>query len=118
MQLGTFTPDNLLAGDFPRVTQAVTVASGNVLLRGTVLGRITASGKCAAVDSTQEDGSESPFAVLVDDVDATSEDKPGLAYLTGEFNEESLIFGGTDTADDHRDGCRALSIFLKQPVKA
>ena len=34
-----FTPDNLLAGDFPRTTGAVTIPMGLILARGTVLGQ-------------------------------------------------------------------------------
>ena len=41
---GTLKPDNLLAGDFPRVARLVNVTAGNYT-RGTVLGKITESGK-------------------------------------------------------------------------
>lgn len=47
----TYTPDNLIAGDFPRVTAAVTIASGANAVRGALLGKITvgtASGEAAA----------------------------------------------------------------------
>lgn len=114
------TPDNLFAGTQvqPVVADEVTVASGNTLTRGTVLGRITASGKVQAVDSAQTDGSESPYAILAADVDASAADAVAPAYFTGEYNENALTFGGTDTADDHRDACRKLGIFLKTNVSA
>ena len=109
----TLTKDNLLAGDFPMITEEVTILTGNNLKRGTVLGKITASGKCVAVDSTKSDGSQTPFAVLAEDVDASSADQQGCAYLTGEFNSTSLIFGGTDTVSAHKSALRDLSIFAK-----
>jgi hypothetical protein len=107
------TRDNLVAGDFPMITEELTILSGNNLKRGTVLGKITASGKCVAVDSSKSDGSEVVFAVLSEDMDATLEDKQACAYLTGEFNKDALIFGGTDTIDTHKTALRNLSIFAK-----
>lgn len=42
---GSTTSDNLLAGEFPRIAELTTV-SGGKYARGTILGKITASGKC------------------------------------------------------------------------
>jgi hypothetical protein len=116
--LGVFTPDNLLAGDFPRVADGVTILAGRSLTRGAVLGRVTASGKCKAVDSGQTDGSQTIHAVLAEDVDASLADASGVVYLTGEFNENALTFGGTDTPDTHRDAARLKSIFFRKAVSA
>lgn len=202
--------DELVAGDYPRVTAEVVVLSGRNLLRGTVLGRVTTgaatpaavagntgngtigavtlgdgakpgvyrltaieagtdagkfqvedpdgvvvgvatvgvaftgpinftiadgatdfvagdsftitvaagTAKVKAVDDTAADGSDRPFAVLAENTDATSEDKTAPVYLTGEFNEEKLIFGGDDTVDTHRDALRAINIFPKSVVPA
>lgn len=120
MMSEVFIPDNLFAGNvMPVVTEAVTIASGaGVLTRGTVLGRITASGKCVAVNSGNADGSQDPYAVLAHDVDATAADAVASVYLTGEFNEDELSFGGTDTADTHRVACRKIGIFFKKAVSA
>ncbi len=116
----TFTPDNLFAGNiFPVVPAHVTVASGaGALARGTVLGKITASGKCVAVDSTLNTGAEAPYAVLAQAVDATSADVACAVYLTGEFNEGALVFGGTDTAANHRDAARKIGMFFRTAVPA
>lgn len=110
---GTFVPDSLFAGDFPRVTDKVTLAGGAVYPRGTVLGRVTATGKYVKCDPAANDGSQTPRSINVYDVDATGGDKQGSAYLTGEFNEAAISLGGAGTANDVRDGLRALSIFLK-----
>lgn len=41
MDLGTFAPDSLIAGDFPLVTESATVLSGQgVVLRGTLMGKV------------------------------------------------------------------------------
>ena len=112
--IGTITPDNLIAGDFPRVTAWAVIASGaGVLVRGTVLGQITASGKCVAVLSTLSNGAQTPYAVLAEDADATSADAQAPIYLTGEFDQNQLVFGGTDTIATHRKAMRALSMFAK-----
>lgn len=60
-------------GDLSRET--VTVVSGSGKLNaGTVLGKITASGKYKPYDDNNSDGSEVAAAILVYDVDATSAD--------------------------------------------
>jgi hypothetical protein len=117
--LGTVTPDNLLAGDFPRITAWGTIVSGaGSLVRGTVLGQITASGKLKPVDSSKTDGSQSPYAVLAEGADASSADVAAPLFLTGEFDEDCLVFGGSDTVATHRKALRALSIFAKPALPA
>jgi hypothetical protein len=112
-------PDNLFAGDFPVVTGSGTIASGQgVLARGTVLGKVTAGGKLAIVDSTKSTGEQVVYAVLAEAVDATSADVDAPLYLTGTYNSRALVFGGTDTAATHTAGARALSIFIKDTVAA
>lgn len=75
------------------------------------------SGKYKTVNSANVDGSGDPEVVLADEsVDATAADKPASAYLTGEFNEDKLVFGGTDTKETHRAALRKLGIFLKKAV--
>ncbi|PWK16069.1 head decoration protein [Tumebacillus permanentifrigoris] len=111
--------DNLFAGGVQRaVTGVVTLKAGLAYTRGTVVGLITAEDKAVAADSTKTDGSERPNGILTDDVDATMADVITTVYLTGEFNEAALTFGGTDTADDHKQTLRDIGIFLKSNVKA
>ncbi len=76
------------------------------------------SGKMKIVNSANVDGSQYPYAVLVDDVDATSADKEGVCELTGEFNEDSLIFGGSDTKTTHAAALEAKHIFLRAVTNA
>jgi hypothetical protein len=89
--------DNLFAGDFPKVSLPVTVVSGSgVLIRGTLLGKVTASGKYKPYNNANVDGSETAKLVLAEDIDATSADVKTTAFAAGEFNEAKLI--GLDAA--------------------
>ena len=85
------TPKRILASDHVIVI-SVTVASGaGVLQAGTVLGKVTASGKYVAYDNTALDGSETAVAILADKVDATSSDQLAPAYIHGVFVESALV---------------------------
>jgi hypothetical protein len=108
----TFTPDKLIAGDYPVVTDIVTIDTG-VLVRGTLLGKITTGGKYVLCNSANADGSQNPVAILAEDVDATSADVNATVYLSGAFNQAAVTFGGTDTAATHRVALRNLNIYLK-----
>ncbi|MGQ2992769.1 head decoration protein [Variovorax sp.] len=59
----------------------VTIASGQNLEPGTVLGKVTASGKYVALAPAASDGSEAAAAVLYGHVDATTADRPGVVHL-------------------------------------
>lgn len=111
----TYTPDNLFAGSAaPKVMDKMTILAGQNLMRGAVLGRITATGKAKLVDSASADGSEKPWAVLAENVDATAAEKEAAVFLTGEFKEAALVFGGADTADTHRVEARKMGIFFRK----
>ncbi len=74
-----------------------------------------ASGLYRAVDSTATDGSADPVAVLAFAVDATDDDAAGIAYFTGEFNEDALIFGRTeDTVAMYKAAARDRGLFFKK----
>lgn len=79
---------------------------------------VAGSGKLNKVVSTAVDGSDIPYGILCDAVDATSADKVASVYLTGEFNEAALVFGGSDTASMYKTTLRDLGIFLKPTFAA
>ena len=56
----------------------VTVASGQNLEAGTVVGVITASGKVTQLAPGASDGSQNAAGVLLNAVDASTGDKPGV----------------------------------------
>lgn len=113
----TYTPDKLLAGDYPAVTDVVTVLSGQNLTRGACLGKVTASGKHVICDSAgTDDGRRSPVAILAEDCNASGGDAQAVVYLSGAVSESAVTFGGTDTATTHRVALRNLNIYLKKTV--
>lgn len=109
---GAFAYDNLIGGEAHRLVRKGTLISGENLTRGALLGRITASGKLNLSLSAAVDGSQTPFAVLTEDCDASGGDKECLYYAAGEFNELAMTFGTGHTADSVRDALRDLGIHL------
>jgi len=108
MQIGEFTPDNLLAGDFPRVTGWLTIPSGT-LKRGTV---VTDAGEAMPTG-------DDPYGVLAADADASTNAVEAPVFLTGEFSVNHLILDGGDPVSDvDRANLRKLSIFAKDTVPA
>lgn len=113
----TYSPDNLIAGDFPLVSDEVTVISGQDLARGAVMGKITASGKYTACDVLASDGSETPDVVLSEATDASGGDvTKAPVYLSGEFNASLLTFGATTDAALTKVAMRTKSLYQKTPV--
>lgn len=112
-RLGEFNYTSLLAGDLHTSTAAVILSAGSVYPVGSVLGRATDTGMCSLVDSSKTDGTEKVYAVLAETVDATEGDVEAIGYLTGEFVQARLTFGGADTWETHKDAARAVGIFFK-----
>jgi len=114
-----YLPDQLIAGRFPLVTDTVTIVSGSgVVKRGTVLGKITASGKFTTCLNAASDGSQTPSVILADTVDATSADVSAGVYLAGEFNTNAMTFGTGTTIANSKDTLRDSNIYLKSAVSA
>ena len=111
---GEYKPCNLIAGEYPRIERIITIASGSALTKGSVLGRVTASGKFSLSASDASDGSETPDAILAEDVDASAEDKQAVVYFSGEFNETALTLGNSHTLESIRAGLRSKSLFLRK----
>jgi hypothetical protein len=61
------------------------VITGGDYTKGTILGRITASGKLTAYDSGASDGSEEPVGVLLEDTDAASADVVAAVGFAGVY---------------------------------
>lgn len=96
-QQGAMQPPHssgFIAGELQINTDNVTIVSGSgVLVPGTVLGRITASGKYKPCTTAAVDGSQTPLAILADAVDATSADVKTGAYFAGRFWANRLTLG-------------------------
>ncbi|MDR3353692.1 MAG: hypothetical protein LBO21_01485 [Synergistaceae bacterium] len=126
--LGTSTQDNLIAGPrFPIQHKGVHLAAGQGLMkRGTVLS-ILANGSAVTVDSSHTvtvgeasvPDRASPDCILAEDIDTgASEGDPisAIAYSAGFFIRGSLIFGGTDTWQDHELEMRKLNMHLSASI--
>lgn len=87
-----------------RSRENVTVASGQDLVAGAVLGKITADGNYAAYDNTASDGTQTAAGILYAAVDATSADAPGVALVRDcevigdALDYASGVSGGDETA--------------------
>ncbi|MBW2647594.1 MAG: head decoration protein [Deltaproteobacteria bacterium] len=86
----TYTPSKLWVFGFPIEDGTGTIITGTgVVVAGTVVGKITASGLLTPCDKDAVDGSQIPVAITKATVDATSAAasvkiaKTGRAYSTG-----------------------------------
>lgn len=61
--------------------EVVTIASGNAITPGMVLGKITATGKYAPYDDNNTDGTQTAVAISCDAVDAATADKQALVTV-------------------------------------
>lgn len=77
-----------------RSREVITVLSGEgVLVVGTVLAKVTASGKYVAAVASAADGSQTAVAVLLEQVDATSADAEALVLARdAEVNGNTLTY--------------------------
>lgn len=120
-EMTEFQPREMVASDHPIVSEGVTVAAGQVLKRGSVLGKLTSNGHYVlshAVDEADPpvaiaDGSQVPDRVLAEDVDASAGAKSGvITYKTGQFLASNLSFGRGHTAASTRDVLRGKGIHI------
>lgn len=118
MRSSTFVPDQLIANNLQLVTDTVVVSGTAPLVRGTVLGQVTASGEYVLSLKTASDGSEKPCAILVDYVDPSSGTVSAGIYQMGMFNQNRLTFDASWTVPELKDALRPLSIFLRDSLQA
>jgi hypothetical protein len=111
--------DKIIAGN-PHLLKSrqITLISGQNLVRGAVLGRITTGGKYTLSLSAAADGSQTPDLILAEDTNAAAGDKVTIAYERGDFVESALTIGAAHTADSIREGLRAKGIVLFKSVAA
>ena len=96
--LETINRDGLFAGDYDIASVTVTVASGQNLARGAVVGIITTGGKATLSLSASSDGSQTPYGILAYAVDASAADQTAQVYVSGEFDGAKLVYGTGHTA--------------------
>ncbi|MHC1683691.1 MAG: hypothetical protein AB6733_12155 [Clostridiaceae bacterium] len=117
-QVGTFTPDNLIAGNqVPLLTKAVELAIGTgTLKRGSV---ITIAGTLANSTTTGVEPDiittyDSVDGILTDDITLNESTKTNATiYISGEFNSTFMTTGEDTTVDDFERELRTLGIYVK-----
>lgn len=91
------------------------IETGQVLKAGSVLGAKSATGKLVLSASAAGDGSQTPMAILAEDLDTTGGDKVFDVFVEGFFNENALVFGTGHDANSVRLGLRNVGIYLQVP---
>lgn len=84
-----------------RSRENVTIISGQKLVAGAVVGKITASSKFTEYDNGASDGSQAAAGILLGAVDASDGDMPGvLIARDAEVKKDTLTWksGADDTA--------------------
>jgi Bacteriophage lambda head decoration protein D len=99
----------------------VTVAAGQNLRIGTVLGRVDANGKVKALDPAATDGTQIATAVLLQSVDATTGDKSSGIAVTRQaiVAHHALVWPAAITAEEKTTATaqlEAVGILVRQGV--
>lgn len=118
MQSYTYMPDQLIAGDLQLVTDTVDIGGTALLVRGTILGQITATGVYVLSVKTATDGSENPCAVLVDNANPAGSTVRGGVYEMGLFNQNRITFDSSWSVPELKNALRPFSIFLRDSLQA
>ena len=103
---GRFTNDG---GDI----ETVTVPANSTIKRGTVMGKITASGKYITSLSASSDGSQIATTILAEDAvndTAAPVDIKAVIYKKGTFNSLGVVFGTGQTLANTKDSLHNVSI--------
>jgi hypothetical protein len=112
---GVYSPDKLFDRD--TITRKGVVASGaGALPRGSLLGKVTATGKYVLSLAAAADGSQVPDAILLESVDATAADAEGAIAVAGRFAIQGVNFGAGHTAAEADAALRSKDIYLENVV--
>lgn len=117
-QIGSYTPDNLIAGIMHEVTstsQVLTLGSGD-LLRGTAIALNTVTNKLVPYVDGGADGAGDFYAILASNTADLAADASVVVYKSGQFNENAIIFTGAGDADGIREVARGLGIYLESAI--
>ena len=109
---GRFTHDG---GDI----ETITVPANSTIERGTVMGKITASGKYVTSLLASSDGSQVASSVLAEDVTnstGSAVDIKAVIYKKGTFNSLGVTFGTGQTLANTKDSLHNVSIEITNGV--
>jgi hypothetical protein len=103
----TVTRDNLILSGYPLVKTPVTIADGETIVRGGVIGIVTASGHGVLLDIAAVDGSQNFYGIALEDVTTSGATQVTTVAIAGKFNSQGLSYAGAtvlaDILDDARD---------------
>lgn len=108
----SYQPDNLVADASTLLAQPITLAAGQNLKRGSVLGKITVGSKHTLSLAASNDGSQVPDVILAEDTDASAGDVGTIAYVRGDFLRDCVTLGAGHTAVGVSEALRDKGIFL------
>jgi len=107
----------LVSDDIHLSREVITLAAGNVLEAGTVLGKVTASGKYTPLNPSANDGSQNAAAILYDNVDASASDVPAVVTIRQTAVKESELIWPASITEKQRqaaiDALAAQTIILR-----
>tara|TARA_R100000306_G_C4329262_1_gene119363 strand:- start:245 stop:613 length:369 start_codon:yes stop_codon:yes gene_type:complete len=92
-----------------------TLASGQNLVRGTVIGRVSASGELVESVQTASDGSQNPVGVLNHDADATSGAMNVVYAKGGDLDKTQVLFDASWSAIEQLAAFDGTPISLVTP---
>lgn len=114
---GAYAPDVLVAGNAHLlVARRITVAAGQTLERGAILGKVTADGKYKLCTKAATDGSQDADLVLAEKVDTTGGETQAIAYARGDFAKHALSVGTGYTVADVSETLRGKGILVMPHV--
>ena len=105
--------DNLFGSDYPIHKDFRTIATTQTLVRGTVLGLLTAGGAAKPCDTALSDGTEDFDSVLLVDIDTAGGAAVAPVADAGTFQVQALTFGGATVAADVKVAARALNCYFE-----
>ncbi len=110
-----FDPNGIVAGGFDFKADKETLLTGTNYAAGTLLGKITASGKYTTSLQAAVDGSQTPVAVLLEAVDASGGDQEAVVLKAGGVVQDKIVFGTGHDAASTKDDLLARGIFVLAP---
>ena len=114
--LGTFEFLNLFAGsEKDRVHEPGTMETGEVLVVGSLVAKVTATGKWKEAEFS-EIADYSRLGLTSTAVDSSAGEVPFSAWVEGEFNENGVTFFYGDAPDDWRDTLANKGIYLRRAI--
>lgn len=92
-----YTPDSFIVGGLIAFKEA-TLTTGQNLTKGTVVGRVAATGNLVISVQSATDGSQNPIGALNHDCDATAAAQSCMVVTGGDLNKSQVTFDASWSA--------------------